>query len=1613
MSNGDREKEDAETMEEEKQLSAANMDVDGGGGGNNRQAAAAEDTRLCDSQNGEAEEDEAAAMAAAERASCKRRNSSVTSEPASTEGVRGGSTPTEEPPRKRFQIPKKSREKKALQPINSGSRDFEEVLKILHSSYLDANSKMHFTYQSARMVHNEFLEKEFTEKRRQLKFESRSDKELVESYAFLLVDEDQVQTISEKGLQVGNSKLTTLGKSSMGVYLSKCADLLQVNPLEVGATGCILIFKVIKGKMKAVYDNFRNNQESFSGATILDPAPKHECHVLKNMNAVTTLLSYRAFERSQYYFYEYGFDEILKRPRHVCPYAVVSFLYKTGQKPTRRPSSPLPGEKKILHSCKFDGFEEEVVCRHRHVRPVNVSVDHYNDRSSFILWRGQLLSKGKLLCLASLKSTSGPFFPYKLPDKLDLDIVMRLEQIKRRIPPLLFFKETHSRCKEVLKGGIYSRLYEVSNKTKTGKELQSLLQKLEKEKLALVKPLADGGFLLFYFPTPMTGSYGAQSTKSYPLHALFIYPESKETLQPASHFKAPSSPTPDSQEIIPERPTFVSALHYAILKCQTDTSDNFNIVVEKHVRFYLKQRAEGSHKHKDYVIRPYDQRLDLKKNLFVAPYDRAQIHPSLNSYLHGSEAYTIPLERAKELIVETRRVQQFSPVSDYEPIEDDHDLSTNTQKVANERLSEHASYDQDRIKNLINLIQMKKSASNNTENSIASSGLKTKNNTENSPETEWKRTTENFLCNREDAVDSAHSVSTLISELGGQDTDLREENPEMETEPTQPENYNELLEKSLEAIGLLESISKLFPDQLQAAHEEIDKMEFSLPSDSNATHYEQSTYVQEQSVDLTPVTALPEDDGYGEKDEGPYSGYASPCPSTPTEELYSQQNSASSNMDSEMHWKLIPITGEEGRIPEDHIGNLRDEKQQGLSLIEDQSVYSSPQEDALPNDPRVNHAKRSKGSGYSPLEEYRKGRRHSSRSDKGPYRDRTKKGHFKSKHCHDGLIEQTVVEVYSKFSEQLQEVLRGKDILFNATSTPLLSSEDRVVKLSEWISTQASEISVQQYVEDLRLKLDIVVNSRARPTDGLYESNENMGALEHGQQGCSTAEYTPKMEFSRTLKPGLDHNGCTEEAPSNKAPDTPPPRSSAPCIDTAPSTSQDNVPKNLEINAFLISQINLDVYKNLAKIFSPENKKLNMVKFYIHAELEENTLCAEIKNYLTKLGNIHCHPDQYVHSSSAFDKLLIVIHNEDIEKNVHTIPSLTELKKRSCVSFAGVDSLDDLKNRTYNELFVSGGFIVPDDSVLNPDSVTAGELEKFLIFLEQINSPERKWQLKIHCKFQKKLKELGRTKPNALKMLALFNTYQKKHLVEILSYHYCDSQSRKAPELECLIKLQVQNIQQRHLIFLTEKNVSLFLHYADNGIVVTRMDEFMQNFTNLVGHHSSSSEGICLPNLVTEEKETALSTADVKEDDDMSLDSADVSLEIELCANSANPKSERSEAASLSEAEDTQAEGLNPRSPIVDTDYMQPVTPVSTAGSTTGDNSSVTGDDLSFRDYNSKQLGISPFNLLTHQTFLGSSVYPMLRNQASGENNFTNSYSQSTDQETAPHSEWDHKWNVK
>lgn len=47
-----------------------------------------------------------------------------------------------------------------FQPVAAGSREFEDVVKILHSSYLEPSSVSNFNYKRASLVHSELLEKE-------------------------------------------------------------------------------------------------------------------------------------------------------------------------------------------------------------------------------------------------------------------------------------------------------------------------------------------------------------------------------------------------------------------------------------------------------------------------------------------------------------------------------------------------------------------------------------------------------------------------------------------------------------------------------------------------------------------------------------------------------------------------------------------------------------------------------------------------------------------------------------------------------------------------------------------------------------------------------------------------------------------------------------------------------------------------------------------------------------------------------------------------------------------------------------------------------------------------------------------------------------------------------------------------------------------------------------------------------------------------------------------------------------------------------------------------------------------------------------------------------------
>ncbi|XP_077181611.1 protein TASOR isoform X2 [Paroedura picta] len=1563
-------------------------------------------------------------------------------------GVSPPKAPEDLPPKRNFQIPRKSKEKKALfQPIIAGSREFDDVVNVLHSAYLDCNSKGNFSYKKASLVHSELLEKEFIEKRRELKRDGRSEKELVESYAFLKIDRALVQNICENGLQVGHSKMTVLGNPSMGIYLSRFADLLQANTLDPRATGDVIIFKVIKGKMKSICDTLGVKPMDSISKSALDPTPKHECHVLKNSNKINSLLSYRAYERLQYYFYEYGFDEIRQRPRHVCPYAVVSFSYKDEKIPKYLP----PSRSKISSLDKID-------------------------KASYTLWKGQLLNRGTLVCHVALKSETRPLLPCKLPEKLDVDMVMSIEHLTRKISPKVFYKETYSGEKEEFRSGLYCSLYEVVEKTRSGSNLEGLLQKLEKDKLVIVKPLVDGGYLLLLSPCQMASPYDNQTGRPRTLQALFLFRNHRglgTSTQKHDQKNASTSVRQDMDMVMPDLTRFIQSLHYAYLHSRKDPKSDLNVAVGKYIYDYLNRYS----KFKQFFLYEYKPSLDEKRFLHAGPKNKSNLDSALRTYIFGSEAYQIPISKAKKMMDGSRKHQQFSPVSDYEAPEEESDCSKRTGKrndskgemtAAQKKRSQPGDYD-DRMQELINLIQCKKKnvdrESDSEDNRSKSRSKRKIESRMESPQKRFKKSTSEKDCHY-DGERASESLSAIIADLGGRDTDLRQQSVS-----DHPVTESVVLKNLLGALladpsclsarllnhGLAENNTKQVPE-----YESIPGQVKEEPELSDAAHVENEQLKGYQSSVMFETTApcLPYSVDASTNEAGmdnmlhlketstgsvsSFDGCSSPCPSTPIEQKYHRQHSNSNNTgETAMNWKLIPITG--------------------LKSPEELLAYSPPK-DASQDDPRVINRQKIYPFTESSAYDIQKGIEdevYPGQEEKLEDQHGFATNHCSaSKHYISEIIEKAILDEYKHFTSKIQETLQQKNIMYvSGISKPVFSAKERIMRLSQYICLQASDIAVQEYIEGLSEKLNKVAlssygNLRApyscnsRPANDLFTNTALTMSPEEPVVPVPAAD-----DFDMGLLSGSSCDNAEEDSSINEqkplvALDTG--REQSPVKITVetkltadgnlsssdPLQQLDKLQKpadNVNITtqpalADIITQMKPEMFNSIVQII--QDVKKNTVKFYIHEE-QESTLCKEIKEYLIKLGNTEWHPEQFLRRRANLDKLLIIIQNEDIASQIHKIPCLVTLKRLSCVSFAGVDSLDDVKNHTYNELFVSGGFIVSDESVLNPEFVTVDQLDRFLKFLEEMSTPDGKWQWKVHCKMQKKLKELGRinANANANALLSLLNTYQKKHMVEILSYHNCDSQTRNAPELDCLINLQAQNLQQRHIVFLTEKNVQTFGTYTENGIVVTTVDNLMHNFKSLVGYHHSVTEENNVPPSVDHDIQSVLVENDGKDEEDMSLDSGDEASQIEVCNDVSKHDSHlqalRTETKGSRGADCHQnpqldmqpsAEGhvlVTENTSKMDVKDIQPVTPVSTTCSTEGEKNNA-AEQVPFNNFQiyNRQLSVphqfSHFNVLTHQTFLGA-TYPITtnRNQESG-NYFLTAYSQNLDmdQSSSP-SNWD------
>ncbi|XP_035243385.1 protein TASOR isoform X2 [Anguilla anguilla] len=1574
---------------------------------------------------------------ASEQEATERRRSGV-SELRHNSSPSAYQRPLDELPRLNFQIPRKSKERKALfQYLSQGSREFEDVGKILSSCYRDASSAGTFSYTKARLVHSELLEKDFIEKKREMKQDGRTDKELVESYCFLLPDASKLHWICEKGLSVGHTRITTLGNPAMGVYLSKYSDLLQINTFDLGATGDIIIFKVMKGKVKSIYENMSKN--------LLDPTPKFDCHVSKNAARVTSLLSYRGFELTQQYFYEYSFDDIKHRPRHVCPYAVVSFLYKGKEAtPPPKPTAPLRSNCSISEGSKA--------------------------RSSYTVWSGQLLNGGRVVYQVGLRSSTRPFLPFKLPEKLEIGTVMNLEQVKRKIPTVLFSWDTYTGEREVLKSGMYCSLFEVVDKSKHGNSLTALLQKLERERMVLVNTLLDKGFLFLLSSTQMVNSNERRGGWTRCLQALFVFQESRGVTKFTSKRPTAHEPLqPDPQHpIMPQLDTFIPALHYALMKVRSNPPADLGAGVERQARDYLSGRDDG--KVRLYYMNEYKQNLDERDKLHPAPKQKHNLEAYLRSYIYRPDVYLLAVVQAREMVESLRRAPEYSPVSDWEGSDGQGPGATSAGAAAQANGAHGAQADNDpeKMRELLKLIQMWKrnegearqvgearDGREGPEEPIwEARGLKRKLEEEAAAAASTfkylrRASLDNGEHSREEEGRSPPSLSAVMNCMGIRDTDLRKD---------QTHNTSRLMEMLATLSKAKRRSSAGPPDGPISPEGGAGGGAREGPELSEPLRYD--TMIK---LDLPSGCDIDLRDQAGEDDlEDQTAGSMSslevfsPCSSN-------EQRRGGDN-EGQMPWFLIPITG------------IKSEK------------YCRREEDN-PQDPRF--LNNPLASSYSAAE-----KPHTSLSQPPEDSYLTVGGEVEEMEVEEeaaalveggseplcplgrdvppGTLDGIIDEALGHFSVGMRDILREGRVSYSPEPTPIpLEQHQQLwapgVAFSEYISHYTSSVPIHGYVTTLCEQMSCLARPKERtaPADaltnraGVQDTDlrkdqthntsrlmEMLTTLSKAKRRSSapvppdtpphtsthvpvpdlTPSHTPTHTPAHTCTPIPTHTPVPAHTPthtpahtsthtpthapvpahtpthtpahtsthtSTHAPvpaPTPahssthspvpahisgvppvhtlvpapapaavpsphsdlapahvplapalgpvPAPSSSPCTAPPPAKSWDSPPHRQAPHSLprlgtikdtapltpkaqgvhrrpprqdggravaevepdgkhptplteapptsslppdsgsasgpaaissLISQLKPEVFSSLVEIIKDVQK--NAVKFYIHSQ-EDSAVCLEIKEYLIRLGNVECNPQAFLESKNNLDKLLIIIQNEDIAAHVHKIPALVSLKKLPAVSFAGVDSLDDVKNHTYNELFVSGGFIVSDEFVLNPDFITHERLLRFLKLLEKQSSPENLWQWKVHCKTQKKLKELGRLNSDALSLLTLLTTYQKKHLVEFLPYHECDAPSRHAPDLDCLIRLQAQHTQHRHILFLTERRFEMFPHYSSNGIVIASIDDVMNSFHSLIGFHDNAEEPPASDNHSPQTPPAVLKDECVEEED-MSLDSED------------------------------------------------------------------------------------------------------------------------------------------
>ncbi|KAM6177367.1 LOW QUALITY PROTEIN: protein TASOR 2 [Erethizon dorsatum] len=353
---------------------------------------------------------------------------------------------------------------------------FQRAVLILCTSYLYSASELGFQYSQVAFVKDDIFLNEYNFYQ-QKQASNCTQEELQETYGFLLFEsESQAALLCQRRL-VGSSAIITVGNPAKGVYIS--INCLHPRPWYHGKYGYVIIFNLIKGKVKFVSENYTANYTRSSSGC--------DCHMPTDTNKVSHKVTFCAFELSQYYLHELSNSTIVVQPSQI-PYIIVAFQYREPKK------MATPAHKSILEDDK-----------NVHIYP----------------WKGKLTIQDCVLCDITLWSNYGTVIPVQLPHELDFKYVIQVSSLREKLPEAAFRRQIYLE-ERVCSQDLCFNLYEVELSNKQGKEVDKLIEYIKNNQLAIIKCLEDRGFFILLsssalIPEPDIGD------EQMSLHVLHLF----------------------------------------------------------------------------------------------------------------------------------------------------------------------------------------------------------------------------------------------------------------------------------------------------------------------------------------------------------------------------------------------------------------------------------------------------------------------------------------------------------------------------------------------------------------------------------------------------------------------------------------------------------------------------------------------------------------------------------------------------------------------------------------------------------------------------------------------------------------------------------------------------------------------------------------------------------------------------------------------------------------------------------------------------------------------------------------------------------------------------------